>query len=186
MLTALILAAALDSTGIAVVRGAIDFSAKEGTPAFEESRTLLEQFPTSPGVIYLDLVIHPETAAGAGAPPDYHTDATGREGKPASPLSCEAGAAALIDDSVSALSISAGTIYPHIVLDILIAAPGEHPFNALACTYSPASEAMAAISVTGFFAVNTYAIPTANGVRLQPITPPLALALPVLEKAQEP
>lgn len=178
-------ALAAPPVGIQVVTGTIDFGAAEGSEERNASLTLLENFPAAPALVYLDLNIAPAVADPNAAEKklDFGVTIYGADGKPLDAVPCALGASQMIDRGNRAMSIQAGAIYPHILLDVEFVGPAEAPYNALSCDYAPALPGEVALRLTGFFVVQNTTVPTARGVRLVPFIPPMAEALEALGKS---
>ena len=180
-------AAAAASPQIPVVSGRIDRAAVEGTPAFSVSFDFLENFPAEPGVIYLDLVVAPAVAGEGDAQTlDFGVTLYDAARVPLAAAPCGLGQSQMIDRGNSAISFSAGSIYPHLVLSADIHDGPSAPFNALSCDYAPSEAGQVVLRLTGFFVVQQTQIPTARDVRLVPYLPPHDLAMQALAKAAQP
>lgn len=171
--------------GIQVVTGTIDFGAAEGSEERNASLTLLENFPAAPALVYLDLNIAPSVADPNAAEKvlDFGVTIYGADGKALSAVPCALGASHMIDRGNSAMSIQAGAIYPHILLNVEFVGPADAPYNALSCDYAPALPGEVTLRLTGFFVVQNTTVPTARGVRLVPFIPPMADALEALGRS---
>jgi len=178
-------ALAAPPVGIQIVAGTLDFGAAEGSEEHNASMKLLENFPAAPALIYLDLNIAPAVADPNAAEKvlDFGVTITGGDGKPLETVPCALGGSQMIDRGNRSISIQAGAIYPHIVLEAEFVAAEEAPYNALSCDYAPALPGEVALRLTGFFVVQNTTIPTARGVRLVPFIPPMADALDALAKS---
>lgn len=168
---------------ISIVKAELDFSAAPGTGPADKTRDFLGMFKTEARVIYLDLTIFPALTGGDTLGiPDFKlraSDATGAE----TPIDCAPGGSQMLDGKIARLDFLTGDIYAHLVLEAMIASGPAAPYQSLACDYAPGAKAGVALRLTGFFVVQPYAIPTANGARLVPVTPELAMAAPALAKA---
>lgn len=171
--------------GIQIVAGTLDFGAAEGSEERNASMKLLENFPAAPALIYLDLNIAPSVADPNAETKvlDFGVTLYGGDGKPLDKVPCELGASQMIDRGNRSISIQAGAIYPHIVLEAEFVAGEYAPYNALSCDYAPALPGEVSLRLTGFFVVQNTTIPTARGVRLVPFIPPMAEALDALAKS---
>lgn len=178
-------AMAASPVGIQVVTGTLDFGAAEGSEERNASLKILENFPAAPAVVYLDLNIAPAVADPNAAEKvlDFGVTIYGGDGQPLSTVPCALGASQMIDRGNSRMTIQAGAIYPHIVLEAELVAPADAPYNYLSCDYAPALPGEVALRLTGFFVVQNTTIPTARGVRLVPMVPPLQEALDALAKS---
>ncbi len=178
-------AVAAPPVGIQVVTGTLDFGAAEGSEERGASLKLLENFPPAPALIYLDLNIAPAVADPNAAEKvlDFGVTLFGGDGQPLAGVPCALGGAQMIDRGNSRMTIQAGAIYPHIVLEAEFVGPADAPYNALSCDYAPALPGEVALRLTGFFVVQNTTLPTARGVRLTPFIPPMAEALEALAKS---
>lgn len=174
---------ALAAEPIPIVRGTIDFAAPDGSAAREASIRFLEALPPAAPVIFLDLTIVPpaeEPDSRAFRPVSGFDPQTGNRVS----LDCEAGASGPLGEGLSGIGIETGPLYPHLRLEIGLAAPEAAPFNGLFCAYAHDSGPRGGVfRLRGFFAVHTYAVPTALGLSLAPVTPPWAEAQATLEAA---
>lgn len=170
---------------IQVVTGTLDFGAAEGSAERTASMTLLENFPAAPAVVYLDLNIAPSVADPAAAEKvlDFGVTLYGSDGQPLAAVPCALGGSQMIDRGNRSISIQAGAIYPHLVLEAEFVAAEHAPYNALSCDYAPALPGEVALRLTGFFVVQNTTIPTARGVRLVPFIPPFEKAVEALAKS---
>ncbi len=183
MLTPGALAAA--PVGIQVVTGTLDFGAAEGSTERNASIKLLENFPAAPAIVYLDINIAPEVIDPGADEKVLNFSATlyGADGQPRPDMPCALGASQMIDRGHARLSIEVGPLYTHMLLDVEIAPGSVAPYNGLSCDYAPGLPSDVSLRLTGFFVVQDTMVPTARGVRLVPITPPLAEALEALAKS---
>lgn len=178
-------AKAAPPVGIQVVTGTLDFGAADGSEERNASIRLLETFPSSPSLVYLDLNIAPAVADPNAADKvlDFGVTIYGGDGQPLAVVPCAEGASQKIDRGNRAVSIAAGAIYPHILLEAELVSGPEAPYNALSCDYAPGLPSGVSLRLTGFFVVQDTMIPTARGVRLVPFIPPMAEALEALAKS---
>ncbi len=128
--------AAAAEPAIRAVVGAIDLEASPDSADGRAAFAVLEAFPTSAGAIYLDLTIAPGVEPD-GAPPGEAAGLdfglTRADGTPVDASACAPGGSAILD-LAGPLALATGSIYPHLVVEILTAAPGRRPI-----TRSPAS-----------------------------------------------
>jgi hypothetical protein len=172
---------------IPVVAGRIDRAAAEGSQGFAASCKFLEDFPDAPGIIYLDLTVAPGvTGEGDAQVLDFGVVLFGAAGAPLEGVPCALGQSQMIDRAYSAISFSAGSIYPHLVLTAEIRGGDTAPFNTLSCDYAPSEAGQVVLRMTGFFVVQQAQIPTARDVRLVPYLPPHDVAVQTLAKAGQP
>lgn len=178
-------AMAASPVGIQIVTGTLDFGAAEGSEERNASLKILENFPAAPALIYLDINIAPSVADPNAAEKvlDFGVTLYGGDGQPVAAVPCALGGSQMIDRGHSRMTIQAGAIYPHIVLEAEFVAPADAPYNALSCDYAPALPGEVALRLTGFFVVQNTTIPTARGVRLVPFIPPMQEALDALAKS---
>lgn len=171
--------------GIPVVTGTLDFGAAEGSAERAESASLLEAFPAAPGIVYLDLAIAPlaENPGTETEKLDFRTSLYGPDGKAIAESGCAAGNARFYGPEIGSLSVSTGALYPHLLLDVELAAPGGAPFNSLSCAYAPSLPGMVVLRLAGFFVVHDVSIPEARQIRLVPYTPPYDQALDALGRS---
>lgn len=171
--------------GIQVVTGTLDFGAAEGSDERNASLKLLENFPAAPALVYLDLNIAPSLADPDAAEKtlDFHATLHGGGGEALPAVPCAPGASQMIDRGNTKLTIQAGAIYTHIVLEVELAPGAAAPYNALSCDYAPGLPSEISLRLTGFFVVQDTMIPTARGVRLVPFVPPMPEALEALAKS---
>jgi hypothetical protein len=170
---------------IQVVTGTLDFGAAEGSEERDASVKLLENFPAAPAVVYLDLNIAPAVADPNAAEKvlDFGVTLYGSDGQPLPAVPCALGASQMIDRGNRSISIQAGAIYPHIVLQAEFVAPEYAPYNGLSCDYAPGLAGEVSLRLTGFFVVQNTTIPEARGVRLVPFIPPFEKAVEALAKS---
>ncbi|MFT3810353.1 MAG: hypothetical protein QM698_10580 [Micropepsaceae bacterium] len=178
-------ALAASPVGIQIVTGTLDFGAADGSEERDASLKILENFPAAPALIYLDLNIAPAVADPNAAEKvlDFGVILYGGDGQPLAAVPCALGGSQMIDRGNRGISIQAGAIYPHIVLEAEFAAPEHAPYNALSCDYAPGLPGEVSLRLTGFFVVQDTMIPTARGVRLVPFIPPMQEALDALAKS---
>ena len=175
--------AAAAAPDIPMVTGRIDRAAAEGTPAFAASLKFLEDFPGTPAIIYLDLTVAPGVSGEGDAQSlDFGVVLYDQAGAVREGVPCSLGQSQMIDRGHSAISFSAGSIYPHLVLTAEIQGGAAAPFNSLSCDYAPSEAGQVVLRMTGFFVVQQAQIPTARDVRLVPYLPPHDVAVQTLAK----
>lgn len=172
---------------IPIVTGTVDFGAQQGTEGYTASFAFLESFPAAAAVIYLDLTIAPAVSGPEGGDQtlDFGVTGYGVDGGVMKEFPCALGGSQFIDRQMTAVSVAAGAIYPHLILDADIASGAAAPYNALSCDYAPAVAGQVVVHLTGFFVVQEAAIPTARWVRLVPMTPPFAEAIDALARSDD-
>ncbi len=186
-------ALALGSAGAAhaaipTIVGRLDLNAAEGSAEQQAGQALLEKLPGRGQVVYLDLAFAP-LAAEAENPEqkhDWRMQATDRTGKTLPDVDCAAGGSQMLDGAIGQLSFTLTAFTNHLVLDAVIAAPQDAPYNSLACDYAPSARSSVVLRLTGFFVVQDYSIPTARGVRLVPVTPSFDAAQAAIAAAGTP